>query len=286
MRGLLKKIREQLKAAGIDNPLSNAELIISEALHIQRPQIYLQPERKPSTLQLRKIKKWARERAQRKPFEYIVGKAWFREIELLVSPQVLVPRPETELLVEQALKLIRAEPRIQKILDLGTGSGAIILSLAHELKKSPRQLQFFASDLSKPALNIAVKNARRLGLKSQIIFQKGDLFQAFPHQKFHIIICNPPYIPSSEIPKLMPEVSRYEPRLALDGGKDGLEIVRKIIAQAPEHLAAKGWLLMEIGQGQASKLKSSSSPALPLIKIAKDYSKIDRIAIFQASAWF
>jgi len=281
LRGLLKQIKEQLKAAGIDNPVSSAELIIAEALGIQRPQIYLQPERKPSPSQLRKIRNWARERARRKPFEYIVGKAWFREIELLVTPEVLVPRPETELLVEQALKLIRADAQIQKILDLGTGSGAIILSLAHELKKYPRQIQFFASDLSKPALKLAMKNASRLGLKSKINFQPGHLFQPFPRRKFNLIICNPPYIPTNELPKLMPEVAKYEPRIALDGRKDGIHLIRQLLAQAPAYLVPAGYLLLEIGKGQAAKVKNLSSPHLHLQKLAKDYSNIDRIALFQ-----
>ncbi len=282
VKAVLPKVQKQFAAAGLENPRLEAELILSEALDLTRADLYLAPERTVSAARLRKIHAWVRARARRVPLAYIMGKSWFREIELLVNPSVLVPRPETELLVEQALELITSGNRIKKILDLGTGSGAIILSIATELRPLRDRLRLFASDLSAPALKLAHKNAQRLGLRNRIKFRRGDLFRPFPKDKFDLIICNPPYIPDSELKTLMPEVSRHEPRLALKGGKDGLEIIRKIMEQAPAHLHLGGWLMLEIGKGQAQSLKRMPGPELKLIRLAKDYHKIERIAIFQA----
>ena len=221
--GLLRKVYDRLQKAGVFNPYVTAEVLLSEALSVPRAELYLAPEKKLRKTQQAKILAWTAQREKRIPLSYVLGKTWFREIELAVNQDVLVPRQETELLVEEALKLVQAEPGLNKILDLGTGSGALILSLAYELKSLGRQLQFFASDLSAPALKIARKNARKLGLDKQIIFRRGDLLSPFARENFNLIICNPPYIPEKELPRLMPEVSRYEPRLALDGGKQGLE---------------------------------------------------------------
>ena len=278
---LVFAIRDRLQKAGVFNPYQTAEVIISEALNIPRAQIYLEPERILKNTELKKIQKWASERAKRKPLSYILAKAWFREIELKVNPSVLLPRMETELLAEEAIKIIKVDPSIIKILDLGTGSGAIILSLAFELKDLKRRLKFYASDISSPALKLAKKNAAALGLEKRIDFRTGDLFAPFARQKFDLIVCNPPYIPENELEKLMPEVSKFEPRIALDGGRLGLEIIKKILASAPQHLAPKGWLLLEIGKGQAKKLQKFQPPDLKLTSLVKDYQAIERIAEFQ-----
>jgi len=278
---LVFAIRDRLRKAGVFNPYQTAEVIISEALKIPRAQIYLEPERKLKNAELKKIQKWASERAKRKPLSYILGRAWFREIELKVNPSVLLPRMETELLADEAIKVVKADPSINKILDLGTGSGAIILSLAFELKELKRGLRFFASDISSPALKLAKKNAAALGLLNKIEFRTGDLFDPLARQKFDLIVCNPPYIPENQLEKLMPEVSKFEPRIALDGGKQGLEIIKKILASAPQRLAPKGWLLLEIGKGQSKKLENLSQTGLKLINLVKDYQGIERIAIFQ-----
>ena len=278
---LVFAIRDRLSKAGVFNPYQTAEVIISEALNIPRAQIYLEPERKLKKAELKKIQKWVSERATRKPLSYIQARAWFREIELKVNPSVLLPRMETELLAEEAIKIIKADPSIKKILDLGTGSGAIILSLAFELKELKRKLKFSASDISSPALLTAQKNAEALGLEKKIEFRTGDLFAPFARQKFDLIVCNPPYIPENELEKLMPEVSKFEPRIALNGGKQGLEIIKEILAQAPQRLAPKGWLLLEIGKGQAKKLLKFQPTGLRLTGLVKDYQAIERIAEFQ-----
>jgi len=278
---VLKRIKEQLEQAKLRNPQLEAEMIVSEALGISRPEIYLELDKTIPGSALKKIRAWVKARSERKPFAYIIRKAWFREIELEVNNSVLIPRPETELLTEQALRIIRSEPTIEKILDLGTGSGAIILSLAFELKNFARNLKFFASDISKPALELAKKNARKLGLSKKITFCKGDLFQPFSRHKFHLIVCNPPYIPQAQLRSLMPEIKRYEPEIALNGGIDGLELIQKIINQAPRHLYPDAWLLMEIGLNQAKRLKKYLGAEMALKEVVKDYNRVDRIAIFQ-----
>lgn len=277
---LVFQIRARLEKAGVLNPYQTAEVILSEALKIQRAQIYLAPERRPKKAELKKIRNWTAQRAKRRPLSYILGKAWFREIELKVSPAVLLPRMETELLAGEAVRMVRENQGLTKILDLGTGSGAIILSLAFELKKFKRPLRFFASDISAPALRLAKKNARCLGLERKIDFRPGDLFAPFPKQKFDLIVCNPPYIPENEIKKLMPEVREFEPRVALNGGRQGLELIEKILAQAPGRLAPNGWLLMEIGKGQAKRLAKTRFQGFKAATFLKDYRGIDRIAVF------
>ena len=281
LNSIFIKVRKELETAGIEEPNLDAELILSQAIGVSRALLYLNWEQRLKPSQIKKIQKWTKARAQRKPLAYIIGKTWFREIELEVDPSVLIPRPETELLVEQAIRLIKSESGIKKILDLATGSGAIILSLAYELKELKREFQWFGSDISARALKLAEKNARKSGLSKEIYFRLGELFKPFSKEKFQLIICNPPYIPSDELHKLQPEVSRYEPKIALDGGKGGLKVIIKILSQAGSYLFDRGWLLMEIGQAQAEKLKKISSPGLELKKIVKDYQGIERIAIFQ-----
>jgi len=281
IKSVLKKITAQFQSAELEKPQLEAELILSQAIGIARPALYLEPGRVIDPSLIAGINSWTRERIERKPLSYIIGKAWFRELELEVNPAAMIPRPETELLVEEAIQLIKSDAGIKKILDLATGSGAIILSLAMELRKIRPDLEFFASDLSQPALELARKNAHRLRLEDQIDFRPGDLFQPFPQEKFHLIICNPPYIPENELPSLMPEVSRYEPQIALNGGKEGLDLIRSIILQAPAYLAPSGWLILELGSGQAGKLVKLEITGLKLQKLVKDFQGIDRIALFR-----
>ena len=271
--GILRKVYDRLKKAGVFNPYVTAEVLLSEALSVPRAELYLAPEKKPRKTQRARIMRWTAQREKRVPLSYVLGKTWFREIELAITPAVLVPRQETELLVEEAIKLVKA----------GTGSGAIILSLAYELKDLGRQLQFFASDLSGPALKIARRNARKLGLEKNIDFRRGDLLEPFAREKFDLVICNPPYIPEKELPRLMPEVSKYEPRLALDGGKQGLEVIKRLLVEAPAHLNSSGLLLLEIGKGQSSKLQSVESGSLKLERTIPDYQRVERIAVFHQS---
>ncbi len=188
------------------------------------------------------------------PFQYVLGEQDFYGLSFLVDPRVLIPRPETEVLVEKALSLAPPQGRI---LDLCCGSGCIAVALAHHLPQS----EIWAVDLSSDALALAAENARRHG--ADIRFGVGDLFAALPPEagRFDLIVSNPPYIPREEIGKLDPEIA-YEPTMALDGGEDGLDFYRRILPDAPDHLLPGGGLLLEAGDQQSSALLKIAAACL------------------------
>jgi release factor glutamine methyltransferase len=186
------------------------------------------------------------------PLQYILGRQEFWSIDFKVDPRVLIPRPETELLVEQSLLILSENSfkRIPSVLEIGTGSGAIAIALAKEV----RNIFLVATDISREALGLAKENAKSAGVRHQIKFVNGDLFGPLRSSKeegpFDMILSNPPYIHHLEIQALAREVRDYEPVIALDGGEDGLEFYRRIIPEAPFYLREGGWLLLEVGQGQ------------------------------------
>jgi len=213
---------------------------------------------------------------------YITGQREFWSLDFLVTQDVLVPRPETELIVEVALGLIEKSKipnRKFHVLDLGTGSGAIAVSLAKELSA----IEIWATDLSPAALAIARINAARHGVEEKICFLQGDLFEPVRDQRgfFHMVVSNPPYVRSHELGQLQPEVSRYEPRIALDGGPDGLMYHRRIITESPRFLKPGGLLTLEVGIGQAEAVVSSieENGAYDTIEIVKDYAWHDRVVL-------
>lgn len=183
-------------------------------------------------------------RSAREPLEYVTRRCAFRKSEFLVGPDVLIPRPDTETLVEWALEFLAGRPA-PRVLELCTGSGAVILSVAREIPDPAAR--FYATDISHAALGLARKNAVRTGLSSRVSFHEGDLFAALPPgtEPFDLVIANPPYVASGEIPGLQPEVARFEPRLALDGGADGFDFYPRIIVEAHSFLRPGGMLLLE-----------------------------------------
>ena len=210
------------------------------------------------------------------PVQYITGEAEFMGFDFDVNPSVLIPRPETEILVERVLTLIEREGIAEpSILDLGTGSGAIAVSLT---KLSP-SCKIVASDVSEEALEVGRENAAANGVGDRIEFVLSDLFERIPgKRKFDLVISNPPYIPSEDYGSLPPEV-RSEPRIALDGGLKGLEFYKRIIPDAAKRLNRGGFLILEIGYGQARAVKDllESAGLYRDIEILKDYNDIDRI---------
>ena len=279
---LLKEIISRLKQAGIESARLEAELILSHLFTCSRAELYLHREEKLPPEKIARAMALAEKRARRVPLAYLIEKAWFRELELEIDDSVMVPRPETELLVEKAIEVILSYPRVRKILDLGTGSGAIILSLAYELKELKGQLEFYASDISERALQLAKRNAQKYGLEKRIRFFLGDLFQPFFGERFALIVCNPPYIPNDAFNSLEPEVAEYEPRIALNGGEKGLEIIEQILTRAHQYLTPEGFLIMEIGAGQLKEFNSFSSPFLRIEKIERDYTGRERILILRS----
>ncbi|MDR0589923.1 MAG: peptide chain release factor N(5)-glutamine methyltransferase [Spirochaetaceae bacterium] len=237
----------RLRSAGIDTPALDASLLLGEILHLDRAGLIL-ADQTPLSPEARELfDQSLRRRLSGECVAWILGRREFRGLEFAVTPEVLVPRPDTEILVEAALKFIdiRGPSPEFCLLDLCTGSGAVAVSLKHERPG----LNVRASDISLPALDLARKNARRLlGRDDGVTFLSSRLFDTISGS-FDLIVSNPPYIPSALLETLAPEVRR-EPRIALDGGHDGLDLIRPIIAEAPEHLRPGGLLLLEADPGQ------------------------------------
>ena len=262
IRDVLIQGSANLKSAGIESASLDASLLLAHVLNVTRTALAAMGPDVITDEALNAFRDLAERRGKGECAAYILGKKEFRNLEFFVNSSVLVPRPDTETLVEAAIKTGSEkwgkENKI-RVLDLCTGSGAIAISLKHEMP----HLEVCASDISPDAVKIAKQNAAKLlPYGSDIKFFQGELFDALPAEynsrfpAFHIIACNPPYIPSNEINTLCAEV-RNEPRLALDGGKTGLEIIERIIEKAPNYLLVGGGvLLMEADPGQMEKIAS------------------------------
>ncbi len=250
--GLLNWSTSYLKDNGIENPRLNAELLLALSLHLSKEGLYAHLHDQVKEGEKGELEKLIQRRISGEPLQYILEHQEFWSIDFKVDRRVLIPRPETELLVEQSLLILSGTSfqRILSVLEIGTGSGAIAIALAKEMKN----IFLVATDISKSALALAMENAKSAGVQDQIEFVNGDLFGPFrPSQErksFDLVLSNPPYIIRPEIGSLAKEVRDYEPTVALDGGEDGLEFYRHLISQAPFYLREGGWLLLEIGQGQ------------------------------------
>jgi release factor glutamine methyltransferase len=259
-----------LKEKGIEGGRLDAELLLSDALILDRVGLYLNYDRPLTTVELTFFRQQVGRRARREPLQYILGRAEFWSLPFVVNPAVLIPRPDTEILVEEALKRASVEANI---LDVGTGSGAIAVALAHELPGAAVE----GVDISPAALEVAAENARRNGVDGRVRLGEADLAR-LPEGPFDLIVSNPPYIPSDELAALMPEVRDFEPRLALDGGGDGLESYRLLARQAPSRLHSGGWLLLETGAGQAPAVRELLAEAGLLDVFSRnDYAGIPRV---------
>ncbi len=258
--------------------MNEAELTFTRVLDCDRVLLYQNRRSLLGKDKASRIASVLKRRMQGEPLQYILGKQEFMGLEFKVTPDVLIPRPETEILVEEALKIARqlvSRPVSPlRILDMGTGSGCVAVSLAKLLPGA----EIEAVDISRDALRIAKENARLNNVR--IHFIEGDLFSAFSFQlsAYSLIISNPPYIPTGEIDGLQVEIG-YEPKIALDGGKDGLDFYRRLIAQAPPFLRPGGELIMEMGAGQLERISEllHRSRELELTEVVKDYSRLDRI---------
>jgi release factor glutamine methyltransferase len=215
-------------------------------------------------------------RARREPLAYITGRTEFFGIAIDITPGVLVPRPETEILVEQTLA--RLKRRAPIIADIGVGTGAIAIALATNLPDAT----IYATDLSRIALKVARANVKKHHLSRRVMVLKGDLLEpmADQHIRSDAIVSNPPYIPSGDIPSLQPEVSRHEPTQALDGGPDGLRAYRRLLPEARALLSESGFVAVEVGAGQASAVREIAEAAgYSRIEIVRDLAGIERVVI-------
>lgn len=230
--------------SGVESPRLNIEHLLAHVLGKRRIDLYMEFDRPLGEAELGPLRELVKRRAAGEPLQHLLGTVEFCGREFLCDARALVPRPETEQLVELCLKL---QPTARIVADLCTGSGVVALSLAASLPEAT----IHATDISSDALDLARENARRLGLDARVHFHQGDLTACIePALAFDLIACNPPYIPSGEIDGLSREV-RHDPREALDGGADGLTIIRRLVDEARNRLTPGGWLAIEIGHDQA-----------------------------------
>lgn len=274
----------QLGAAGIESGRLEVEMMLAQLRDEPRLQLWMRRNEPLTPGQGEKLRDWLDRRAGREPLQHILGWAPFLEFELYVTRDVLVPRPETEVLAQLAVARLRDHPA-PRVLDWGTGSGCLALALA----KAVPVAEVHALDLSPDALRIARANATAYRLADRIRFHHGDGFAALssdfrtPNSGFDLIVTNPPYIPAAEVETLQPEVRDHDPRLALVGGDDGLECYRCLAAEAPVWLKPRGWLLAEFGDGQAPAVAGLFRRAgWEVEAVEKDLSDRDRVLIVRA----
>lgn len=246
---LMRWSGEYLESKGVERGRLDAEHLLAHAVGVPRLQLYLQFDRPLEREELDRYRPLLKRRAEREPLQYILGRAAFRELELAVDPRVLVPRPETEVLVDEVLAWARARGRDDlTAVDLGTGSGAIALSLAHEGPFA----RVVATDTSADALAVAAENARSAGLEERVDLRLGSLFEPLKEgERFDVVVSNPPYVAEAEAPDLEPEVGVWEPHAALFGGPDGLRVLRAVVEGAGAFLRPGGLLALEIGAEQS-----------------------------------
>ena len=268
---VLRWTADYFREKGIDGGRLDAEVLLADTLKLDRVGLYLQFDRPLSADELAAYRQRVARRAQREPLQYILGATEFWSLPLQVTPEVLIPRADTEVLVEEALKKVTGAAGI---LDVGTGSGAVAIALAHELPEA----RIEAVDISPAALALAEENARRIGVAERMRFRRADLYQ-LQGGPYDLVVANPPYIPEAEMAELMPEVRDHEPHLALRGGDaDGLAAYRALAAAVPGLLVPDGWLLVEVGIGQAEAVRRLFAEAgLDDCYTRADYAGIPRV---------
>jgi len=273
----LKDAEERLKDKAC-TPLLDAQVILCHVLNEDRLYIIVNRDRILTDEDVYKYNKLIEKRIKGVPVQYLTGRQEFMGLEFCVEEGVLIPRPDTEILIEKILDFVDENTRYN-IVDIGTGSGAITVSLAQFIKKA----YIYSIDISKKALEVAMKNAYNHGVMSRISFLSGDLFEPLENidikGKVDILVSNPPYIPTEEIERLQVEVSKYEPIIALDGGNDGLDFYRDIIDKAPEYLRKGGFLALEVGHDQARRVIElmEEKDRYVDIQITKDLAGIERV---------
>jgi release factor glutamine methyltransferase len=274
----IQKSTEFLGKKNIELPRLQTELLLAHLLKLPRMNLYLNFERVLTVPETDALREFIKRRGQREPLQHIVGSTFFCGFEIAVNRHALVPRPETELLAElgwQFLSTLNSQPLT--VLDFGTGTGCIAIALA---SKCPNAT-ITATDISVNALALAKQNAEKNNVAERIEFLQGDGFAALSsNSKFDLVISNPPYIPSAEIETLQPEVRDFDPRVALDGGADGLDFYRRISTEAKPFLKPDGKIMLEFGDGQADEIKRIFKNEKWIVEAVKeDYSQRARILI-------
>ena len=275
IRDIIHETTHKLESAGIPSARLDAEVLLAFCLGCDRIEFIKNPDQSISNAQMTTYQRLIARRLLFEPVAYLTGRKAFWSFTLEVNPDVLIPRPDTEVIVEEALACCHTQAIKQpRILDIGTGSGAIALALAKELPDA----RIIATDISTAALNLARKNARTLKLDHSIIFLQGDLFEPVCGE-FDIIVSNPPYIGADEYETLAPGVRNFEPREALWAGETGVEFYEKLIYQAQSRLKENGWLLLEIGAKQSDSVHTimANTGFYDCINVHADYAGLSRV---------
>jgi release factor glutamine methyltransferase len=267
IRTALQRASGLLENAGVSAPRLTAEVLLATVLGRERSYLYAHPEEELAAALFARFEAWTGERIEGRPTQYITGRQEFYGREFLVTPDVLIPRPETEHLVETALRLA-GEAR--SILDVGCGSGAIAITLSLEMRRP-----VWTCDVSPAALRLARENARRFG--APVGFVIGDLASAFANHSLDLLISNPPYVAEGDQAVLPREVRDYEPRVALFAGPEGLDIYRRLVVDAERVLRPGGRLIVELGFGQAEAVRRMLAPCWGEIEVVPDLAGIPRV---------
>ncbi|MDR1922015.1 MAG: peptide chain release factor N(5)-glutamine methyltransferase [Candidatus Adiutrix sp.] len=270
-----------LSGKGSGTPRLDAELLLSHVLRLSKVQLYVNFERALSAAELDEYRELVRRRAGHEPVAYILGRKEFYGLSLKTTAAALIPRPETEHMVDEAVRLAREfQPDGPlAIADIGCGGGAVGLALAHTLPEAFIQ----AVDISPEALALAEENAAALKLSRRLVFRLGDLLTPLAGLRFHLICANLPYVPSAEMAALMPDVGLHEPHLALDGGREGLGLIGRLLASAPDHLLPGGRVLLEIWPDSLPALERSAAEAgfVPAGEVIRDLAGQARIVVLR-----
>ncbi|MEQ9460665.1 MAG: peptide chain release factor N(5)-glutamine methyltransferase [Phycisphaeraceae bacterium] len=275
-RKLLAWTTQRFERDAIDSPRLAAEMLLSHVLGVERLRLYTDPERPASHDERARFRELVERATQHEPVDYLVGQAPFYGMSLSVDARVLIPRPSTETLVDEAVAFARERGGSLSMADIGTGTGAIALAIAKALPEA----KITATDLHEGPLEVARANAARLGLTERITFKQGDLLDPPQGERFDVLMSNPPYIPAGDLPGLDANVRDHEPHAALDGGEDGLDLIRRLLSGAPGHLASSGLLLMEYNGGpQTEVLRSLVQQAgcWSDMSVLKDHEGLDRV---------
>jgi release factor glutamine methyltransferase len=276
VKDVLGQAATQLREQQVESPRLDAELLLAHVLDVNRAALFTWPDRQLTPKELTRFRELVARRAAREPLAYIVGHREFFGLDFLVDSRVLIPRPETELLVEHVLHLAQDMASAVQIADVGAGSGAIAISLAVRLPRAT----LYALDDSPGALALTEENARRHGVADRVRCLQGDLLEPLPGP-VDLVTANLPYVSTVEWAHLVPEIREYEPRAALDGGPDGLDPMRRLLAMAPAHLQPGGMVLLEIGASQGQAVTALARAHFPRaeIEVLQDYAGLDRLVV-------
>jgi len=276
---LLNWVTEYLTNKGVDSPRLSAELLLCHVLALTRIELYTQFDKSVPQRQLDMLRDLVKRAGLHEPVAYLTGRTEFYSIELDITADCLIPRPETELLVQRAIEFLRMRDGVQFVCDLCTGSGCIAVAIA----KNFPDARVIATDISAGAVEVAARNVTKHGLNERIELLQGDLFEPLVGQldvtEFDMIVCNPPYVSSAEYETLAPNVKDYEPKSALLAGTDGLDVYRRLIDRADSFLKPGAALVLEIGYGQGPAVLDllEQTGAFAEIKIEKDPNDNDRV---------